>query len=519
MKRPKGTHVLEDESKLALRNILPPEWIYRARDNPDYGIDSEIEIVESEEVTNYVLWVQLKATNKRFPDNKVTYQISTDHLIYYESCRLPIVILYYLKPQNRFYYLFAQRYIRDILSKQDPAWRKKKTTTLYFSQVLTEPKTLKSIATDGYLELYPEELRRKFGEMSPIYFVDGIPNSDDEVLKSRIAKGLSYINNEQYKKAITEFKNILEVCTLAPAQRIAVYINLGNASHTTGNNQEAIKYYQLILDLKDKVNEQEQNEIEAIALGNLGLVYSVQGNLNKAEQYQQESLKLHRELGYKQGKANAFGNLGLVYFDQGNLKKAEQYLKEALKLHRELGYKQGKANAFGNLGIIYRVQKKRKKAEQYLKEALKLHRELGNKQGEANQLVNLGITYCVQGNLKKAELIIQDAIKLHRELGYKQGEANALCNLGPVYRAQGNLKKAKQYYQEALKLHRELGDKQGEATDLGNLGLVYRDQGNLKKAMNYLQQAVIILNECNIAENKAIFEKAIKGIKKQLRKK
>lgn len=57
-------HVLENESRKALENLLPPEWIYRKKD-PDYAIDAEIQIVEDEKVTEKVVWVQLKATEEK----------------------------------------------------------------------------------------------------------------------------------------------------------------------------------------------------------------------------------------------------------------------------------------------------------------------------------------------------------------------------------------------------------------------------------------------------------------------
>ncbi|UCF04732.1 MAG: DUF4365 domain-containing protein, partial [bacterium] len=67
MERPRE-HVLEDKSRNALRNYLPDEWIVRDI-RPDYGLDLEVTIVEGTKVTNRVLWVQLKATEKKIGKN------------------------------------------------------------------------------------------------------------------------------------------------------------------------------------------------------------------------------------------------------------------------------------------------------------------------------------------------------------------------------------------------------------------------------------------------------------------
>jgi len=103
--------VLEGESRRALLNFVPSEWIVRDM-VPDFGLDTEITIVEGRKVTNKVLWLQLKATKIKKPNQKrITYQMETRHLKYYENCHLPVLILYWIKPENTFYYVFAQEYI------------------------------------------------------------------------------------------------------------------------------------------------------------------------------------------------------------------------------------------------------------------------------------------------------------------------------------------------------------------------------------------------------------------------
>ncbi len=147
MKRTKE-HVLETESRRALESFLPPEWIFRVKPL-DYGIDIEIEIVEGEEVTNKVLWVQLKGTED-MEKGKVSYQMKTDHLKYYEGCPLPVFILYWIKSENTFYYVFAQKYIDEILSKQNPQWRRQKTVAVAFDSKLETAEDLKFAATEGH---------------------------------------------------------------------------------------------------------------------------------------------------------------------------------------------------------------------------------------------------------------------------------------------------------------------------------------------------------------------------------
>lgn len=114
-------HRLEYESQLAFRNLLPSAWIVRDK-IPDYGVDIEVEIVEGNKVANKVLWVQIKAKEcvKKRSDGIISFSMETKHLKHYESCQLPMIIVLWVKCENTFYCLFAQKFIREELSAKKP---------------------------------------------------------------------------------------------------------------------------------------------------------------------------------------------------------------------------------------------------------------------------------------------------------------------------------------------------------------------------------------------------------------
>jgi len=49
-----------------------------------------------------------------------------------------------------------------------------------------------------------------------------------------------------------------------------------------------------------------------------------------------------QEIGCKQGEASHLGNIGMIYFSKGDMDNALKHHNDALKMHREIGYKQGK---------------------------------------------------------------------------------------------------------------------------------------------------------------------------------
>ena len=168
------SHILEDESKLALRKrLIPLGWIVRDRDKPDYGVDLEVEIVEKGEVTNKILWLQMKASERI--SGKPIYPMETKHLKYYEGCRFPVLILYWDKATDTFYWRFAQKFIKEELSVRKPMWRNQGSASVSFppDSKLDDVEALNSIATDGYL--YLVQMMRVAGQGSAQYWLPGIP--------------------------------------------------------------------------------------------------------------------------------------------------------------------------------------------------------------------------------------------------------------------------------------------------------------------------------------------------------
>ncbi len=77
-------------------------------------------------------------------------------------------------------------------------------------------------------------------------------------------------------------------------------------------------------------------------MGNIGLIYSAQGDLDSALKSHRDALDIHREIGYRQGEANALGNIGLVLEGKGQLDEALKYLEEALSILNRHGLAHGR---------------------------------------------------------------------------------------------------------------------------------------------------------------------------------
>ncbi|HXP49476.1 MAG TPA: tetratricopeptide repeat protein, partial [Bacteroidia bacterium] len=210
-------------------------------------------------------------------------------------------------------------------------------------------------------------------------------------------------------------------------------------------------------------------------------------------------------LGDKHLQAKIFGNLGNIYSDQGDYPKSLDYYLKALAMGEESGDKQLQTSELSNIGIVYTDQGDYSKALEYDLKALNIAQELGNKHLQANIFDNIGIAYWNKGDYPKALSYNLNALKMAKEIEEKGLQANALLNIGNVYNSMANLvishqkskrdslyKQALNYYAMALKIVEEIGDKSRTAIILGNMGSIYSQIEEYKESELYLKRSISI---------------------------
>ncbi len=409
---------------------MPSEWILRDM-KPDYGLDKELTIVEGEDVSNKVVWLQLKATEKLTPNQKtISYDFETRHLKFWETCRLPVIVLYWIKSSNEFYYLFAQRYIKEVLSPSKSEWRNQTTVSVTFplESKLVDTESLTAIATEGHLYVMQQQLEREAGP-GPHYWLDGIPQSDNTKLKEYTLQALLCSLEENHRGAIDQLEKALRLLTIEPTEKMSLLLNLGNSYLSLSQNEEALKNYQGMLELADRVPEKEALEGKANALAGIGLIYRAKGDLDQALKYHKDALKMHRGIGYKPGEAQDLIAVGLVLAARGKFDQALSHYEAAVEIHREIGFKKGEATALGNIGLVYSAKGDLDQALKYHKDALRIDREIGYKEGEADDLGNIGNVNYLKGDLDQAFKHLNQALKMFEEMGMPEQIGIAKTNI------------------------------------------------------------------------------------------
>lgn len=240
---------------------------------------------------------------------------------------------------------------------------------------------------------------------------------------------------------------------------------------------------------------ESNKEAQAVAYGNLGIIYRTRGDLDRSVEYHEKALVLNKELVRIQGMAGDYCNLGIIYGTRGDLERSIKYIEAALVLSRGLADKDGMANCYGNLGHVYLIRGDLDRAIEYSEKALAMKRELGDKNGIASCYGNLGYVYYKQGNLDRAVECHEKALVIDKELGNKEGISSDYGNLGLVYQTRGDLDLAVEYHEKALALNREMGRKKGMAIQHSNLGRIYRIRGKLDKAVEHYQKSLTLYTE------------------------
>ncbi|MCK4463197.1 MAG: tetratricopeptide repeat protein [Candidatus Omnitrophica bacterium] len=131
-----------------------------------------------------------------------------------------------------------------------------------------------------------------------------------------INQGNIYLDAGQYKKAIDEYKKVINVNpSFTPA-----YFNLGIAYTTLGEEDNALEAYQKAIEL-------DPNYVEAY--GNIGWIYRSQNNYEKSIEYYNKARNI------SPNDPLIYENLGLGYYFLGDSSTGEKNLRHAQKLYSE----------------------------------------------------------------------------------------------------------------------------------------------------------------------------------------
>ena len=241
----------------------------------------------------------------------------------------------------------------------------------------------------------------------------------------------------------------------------------------------------------------------AQSYNNIGLVYHLQGNYNKALEYYRMALsgREHQlESGFHVDIAQSYNNIALTNICLGKFDEALELLFKAITMWENTVGKTHSATAktYNNIGVCYLNKGDYAKALEYYNLALDIQeRGLGiEHQDTALSYNNIGLVYDTLGNFDQAILYNLKALEIwEKVLGTENpNTATTIDNIGLCYFHKGDYQKALEYYFRALHIREQLlGPGHPDiATTYNNIGLAYDGQGNQDEAISYYLKATTI---------------------------
>ena len=223
--------------------------------------------------------------------------------------------------------------------------------------------------------------------------------------------------------------------------------------HTKGKINDAKNIYKKILEVKPD---------HFLALGNLGIIFSMEKKFHEAIELFNKVLKINPEY------AQAYNNLGNVFFELSEFDKSLDHYKKAIKLDPNL------SDAFNNLGNIYLKKENLDKAIENYESAISLDSNLS----KDKPYYNLGNIYRELGNIKKSIDYYNKAIDIN------PNSVDAYINLSISLNQNGEFTKAIESCKKAIEKDPK------NVTALNNLGKYQQEIGNENLSITCYEKAI-----------------------------
>lgn len=327
--------------------------------------------------------------------------------------------------------------------------------------------------------------------------------------------------------AIALTAGLISVCPAVYAENSIFNAYLMQAIHyrKAGDYDNALKAAQLALDESARLGSKPTSR--ALALNTMGLIYSKQKNLAKAQEKLLEAAQIYQAEKLPQDQAMCLENISSVSAQGGNDSDAQKYMLQAIELRKSdikaLSKAKGKADlvdaqvlladSFVNMGYLQYKLKNTGEADSYFKQGVELYgTALGADSGKAKAIMyEIYRTYIDDKETAKAQQLVDGffsaALKETSEkqglseTEYRERVARAMNSFGVAVFERGQnkgliapiaaAKDSEPIFEKAIDIYDQLHkvDK-SYAFMCDNLSTSYRSTGYYDKAEEYAKKGL-----------------------------
>lgn len=269
-------------------------------------------------------------------------------------------------------------------------------------------------------------------------------------------------------------------------------------------DRQDYKQAEPLLDQAMKIVEKRADDIyTSTIINNLGSVYQLKGEYEKAEEFYKRGLELRKKFLVTDHPdiAQSLSNIAALYAEQGNYQQAELGYQQAVKILEKTPESQILVATLNNLAGNYRRRGNYDQSEKCYKQALETLKKVLPATHPRITLImsNIASLYAEQGNYPEAQRTYQQIVdRLTKSLENQDVSfALTLSDFGAVFNAQGNYQQAEQFYQQAYEVLKKSLDKGHVefAPILNKFGDLYTNKGDYERAKMCYQQALEIFEK------------------------
>ncbi len=235
-----------------------------------------------------------------------------------------------------------------------------------------------------------------------------IKEVEDENTRQKLLLEIATVefNLNQYDKSFETCRKIIKDKSTAAEERGQTYEMLGLISLYKDNDLDgALKNF------NDGNKAYEKGGLKfrlAQMQMNIGNIYGMKGENDKAYSYWIKSLEINHSIGNLDQEAKIYVNLGIYYLENLNFEKSVESYQKALSIFTSLGNKKGLGLALTNLGEIYTLTCEYQNAVEALTSAVATFDKLQNTEEKLEALVMLGKMEFAAGDYEGLDSIIKE---------------------------------------------------------------------------------------------------------------
>ncbi|CAF3996694.1 unnamed protein product [Adineta steineri] len=227
--------------------------------------------------------------------------------------------------------------------------------------------------------------------------------------------GFALENMGQFVKAEEVYKMLLDQ-KMEESQKAALYHRLGWIKNKQAEYQEAIKYYEKSLAIKEKTLPPNHFQF-AVSYNDMGVVYFNVRNYSKALSSHEKALAIRQQSlpSNHLDLAMSYNNIGLVHANTNSYSKALSYYEKSLAMkektlppnHPHL------ATSYNNIGSVYFNTRNYSKALPYYEKALAIQQQSlpSNHPDLVLSYNNIGLLYENMKNYSEAHSFFERAVQ------------------------------------------------------------------------------------------------------------